>query len=257
MKYKRLARSMEMKKRILVISGPSGVGKGPIIDNVKIRWEEYGWGKLKQVKVRKTKTERQRKGADDIHFDGVGEYISIDCRGTEQRIYTGEIDDAIRLGERSPYERVIIEAYHTALDPLKERYSKYDELDFYSLFISPLDYSELEDLKDSGRLEEYLPDLMLDSLVRRSNREGKTFTRKLINELEKRAVDSLEEIKQAHKYDFVIANHCYESDSRWGMPDIDGSPNLVGGPFDVVDSICLLLADGKDKRADRGSLYKL
>lgn len=249
--YKRFARSLNMPKRIVVVSGPSGVGKGPIIDNMKKRWNEHhGWGKFNQVKVRKTRTERHKGNEDDFLFDGEGEYIEIDCRGTEQRIYTEEIDKAIDLGQVFPYTRVLIETYHTALPSLKERYGSYPgEIDLCSVFVSPLNSSEIEGLAD--RLDDYVPDLMLDALVRRSQKEGKAFTRKLMSELETRALDSVDELKDACNYDYVIPNHCYECDSRWGMPE------LIGEPLEVVESLCMLLAYGKDNRAEDGSCYDL
>lgn len=55
-----------MNKRLIVISDPSGVGKGPIIEWVK----KLYFPNLCQVKVRKTQTERHKGNEDDLGFDG-------------------------------------------------------------------------------------------------------------------------------------------------------------------------------------------
>ena len=227
-------------KRLVIISGPSGVGKGPIV----------GWTKklyipdLCQVKVRKTKTERHKGTEDDLSFEGdSGNYHSFDCRGTEQRIYLDELDSALEK-----YGAVLLETYYKALDFLKDKYA--NSVDFASTFVSPLDKREIAELIEQGkRLENYLPDLMLDSLIKRAERDGKAFTKTLVKELELRAEDSVNEMVFAYNYRNVIPNHCHESDSRWRFPI------LIGEPRKVVSSLNDIVKTGNSNYADKGTEY--
>ena len=225
-----------MNKRLIVISGPSGVGKGPIIEWAKILYIPD----LYQVKVRKTKTERHKGNEDDLGFDGNnGKYYQFDCRGVEQRIYLDELDSAIEN-----QGVVLLEAYYNTFDFLKNRYDT--SIDFASTFVSPLNADEIKKLNQQGALESYLPDLMLDSLVRRAERDGKAFSRALVRELEQRAEDSLNEVKIAHNYKQVITNHCYESDSRWRFPVLNGEP------LEVVNSLKDIITSGQSDYARKG-----
>ena len=225
-----------MEKRLIVISGPSGVGKGPIIEWTKKLYIPD----LCQVKVRKTKTERHKGNEDDLGFDGNdGRYYQFDCRGVEQRIYLDELDSAIEK-----HEVVLLEAYCKTLDFLKKRYDA--SIDFASTFVSPLDAEEIKELNEQGKLEEYLPELMLDSLIRRAERDGKAFTKTLNRELEQRAEDSVNEMRFAHNYRQVIPNHCYESSSRWRFPV------LIGEPRKVVTSLKDIVNTGHSSYASNG-----
>ncbi len=105
--------------------------------------------------------------------------------------------------------------------------------------------------KQGKRLEDYLPDLMIDSLIKRAERDGKAFTRILNKELEQRAEDSVNEIKFAHNYRKIIPNHCYESDSRWRFPI------LIGEPLKVVMSLSDIVERGKSDYANSGAEYKV
>jgi len=229
-----------MEKRLIVISGPSGVGKGPIIEWAKKLYIPD----LCQVKIRKTKTERHKGNEDDLGFDGNdGRYHQFDCRGVEQRIYLDELDSAI---EKHGF--VLLEAYYKTLDFLKNRYDA--SIDFASTFVSPLDAEEIKEITEQGiRLEDYLSELMLDSLVRRAEREGKTFTRTLNRELERRAEDSVNEMRFAHNYRQVIPNHCYESDSRWKFPI------LIGEPRKIVTSLRDIANTGYSSYASNGQEF--
>lgn len=214
-------------KRLILISGPSGVGKGPIIEWTKKLYVPD----LYQVKVRKTKTERHKGNEDDLGFDGNnGKYYQFDCRGVEQRIYLDELDSAMEN-----HGVVLLESYYKTLDFLKDRYDA--SIDFASTFVSPLDTEEIRELTEQGTKLDYLPELMLDSLVRRAERDGKAFTRKLNRELEQRAEDSVNEMRFAHKYKHIIPNHCYESDSRWKFPILIGEPRkVVASLKDIVNT---------------------
>lgn len=207
-----------MNKRLVLVSGPSGIGKGPIIERAKKLYTPD----LCQVKVRKTKTERHKETENDLGFESKdGDFYRFWCRGTEQRIYLDELDRAIEN-----HDTVLLESYYQAFDFLRIRYSSY--VDFASTFISPLNLEEIKELAEQGkRLEDYLPDLMLDSLIKRAERDGKAFTQTLNRELEQRAEDSVNEMRFAHNYRQVIPNHCYESDSRWRFPILIGEPRRV------------------------------
>ncbi|MBU1201397.1 MAG: hypothetical protein KJ583_04940 [Nanoarchaeota archaeon] len=199
-----------------------------------------------QVKVRKTKTERHTGNEEDLGFDGnKGKYYQFECRGVEQRIYLDELDSALEN-----HGVVLLESYYKTLDFLKKKYET--SVDFASTFISPFHVQEIKELTEQGtRLEDYLPDLMLDSLIKRAEKNGKTLTRYLIKELELRAEDSVNEMRFAHKYQYVITNHCFESDSRWELPV------LIGEPKSVVNSLYNIIVqeEGNIDYVDKGSNY--
>lgn len=242
-----------MNKRLIIISGPSGVGKGMMIDwMLKLSFPEFY-----------NKNERYRKDKRDLCIVPVykveggaggnaGQNVygksnskityPFNCRGKDQEIDVDELDKAIEN-----HQTTVIEAYYKAFDFLRNRYSA---VDFASTFVSPLDAEEIKELNEQGALENYLPDLMLDSLVRRAERDGKAFSRVLIMELEQRAEDSVNEIKIAHNYLQVIPNHCYESDSRWRFP------TLIGEPLRVVKSLKETIEVGKSEYANNGEEYK-
>jgi hypothetical protein len=228
-------------KRLVLISGPSGVGKGPIIEWTKQLYTPD----LCQVKVRKTQTERHKGNEDDLGLGNGDNFYQFDCRGVEQRIYLDELDSAIEK-----QDVVLLEAYYKTIDFLKNRYG--GSVDFASTFVSPLDLQEIMELNNQGkRLDDYLPELMLDSLVRRAERDGKAFTRTLIKELEQRAEDSVNEVRFVHNYRQVIPNHCYESDSRWRFPF------LIGEPLKVVKSLKEIMENGNSEYASNGEDFRI
>ncbi len=235
----------EVKKpRLVIVSGPSGVGKGPIIDWVKrLFFRDLD---LRQVNVRKTKTERHNGNEEDLGFVGVGrEYYSFDCRGAQQRIDLDELNSALAKNNV-----VLLEVYYKALDFLQERYGLHT--DFTPVFISPLRLEEIKELREKEKnLEDYLPGLMLESLKTRAMKDGKGLTNSLVSELELRANDSIDEMRFAHNYEYVIPNSCYESDARWKAPFI------VGEPLKVVKSLNDIIETGSSVYALNGKEFGL
>jgi hypothetical protein len=200
-------------KRLIVLSGPSGVGKGPMVDWMKkIYYPESYKGDIQafcQVKVHKTGTPRHTGKESELGLEGISENrYDFDCRGSAQSIDLDELDKAIDC-----HDAVLIEAYYKAFDFLKDRYES--RVDFASTFVSPLPIHE-------DRSE--IPDRMLDALVRRALREGKNMTLKLVKDLFKRAKGSIDEMNIAHKYRNIIVNECYETDPRWHFDKLSGEP---------------------------------
>lgn len=244
-----------MNKKLIIISGPSGVGKGMIMDwMLKMSFPDFY---DKNDRYRKDKSDlcivpvyKVERGAGGNAGQSVyGRSNSkntypFNCRGKDQEIDLDELDKAIEN-----YQTTAIEAYYKAFDFLKNRYS--GTIDFASTFVSPLNAEEIKGLNQQGILEGYLPDLMLDSLIRRAERDGKAFSRALVRELEQRAEDSINEIKIAHNYRQVIPNHCYESDSRWRFPVLNGEPLVV------VTSLKDIITNGRSDYASNGIDFSL
>ena len=227
-------------KRLVIVSGPSGVGKGPIVEWMKKMYLPD----LCQVKVRKTPTPKHKGTENDLNFNNLSkDTYDFDCRGTKQIIDLHELDNALES-----HDAVLLEAYYKSFDFLKARYE--NSTDFIPTFISPLSKEEIKELVKQGKtLEDYLLDTMPNSLIERSKREGKVFTHSLIKELGLRAEDSANEMRFAYNYKKIIPNHCPESDARWALQ------NLIGEPKRVVDALYQIIQTGNSDFADDGSDY--
>lgn len=214
--------------RLIVMSGPSGVGKGPMVEWMKKIYfpEVYDGQDIRsfcQVKVHKTATPRHTGKESELGLEELSDKrYEFDCRGSKQAIDMGELDKAL-----DGHDAVLIEAYYKAFPFLKGRYE--GTVDFTSVFVAPLPVSE-------SRLD--IIDRMLDTLVRRALREGKNITRKLMVDLSVRAKGSVEEMGIAYKYQNVIVNECYEADPRWHFSTLSGEPRKA------VDALYKIICGG-------------
>lgn len=241
-------------KRLVVVSGPSGVGKGPTIDWLK----KLYLPDLCQVHIRKTQTARHTGKEADIGFangtgrDG-GQYYTFSCRGAEQRLSLDELDNAI-----ATHDVVLLESYYTTL-PFLKRYCA-STCDVVSTFISPVSLDDLRPAKKTASslgstvgLESSLDDCvvnpMLDALVRRAAQEGKTYSTALLGDLMVRAKDSLNELRYAHNYSWIIPNHCPESNHAWGQKALIGESGLV------VETLRDIVQTGYSKHAIKGEAF--
>ncbi len=214
--------------RLIVLSGPSGVGKGPIVDWMKKTYYPGAYDgrdlhSFCQVKVHKTAGPRHTGKESELGLEGVSRNrYDFDCRGSPQAIDLDELDKAL-----GSHDAVLLEAYYKAFDFLKERYGS--SVDFASTFVSPLPLLENRSV---------IPDMMLDCLVRRAMREGKNVTQKLIEDLLVRAKGSEDEMNISHKYRNFIVNECYESDPRWHFSTLSGEPRKA------VDTLYKIVCGG-------------
>jgi guanylate kinase len=240
------------KPRLVVLSGPSGVGKGPIVEWLKrLYYPEMLEGKdipeLYEMKGRKTRTVRHTGLENDLGFEGMsGNTYNYLCRGSPHSIDLDVFDRAVK-----EHDAVIFETYYTNLGFVKDRYRNL--ADIVSVFISPLSRSELDE-RCMGRTppEKFMPDVMLDPLIRRALNDGKTLDRTLIKELLKRAEDSAGEMRFSYNYGFVLPNHCYECDSRWK----GGENDIAGQPRDLIDSLHEIIMKGTSEYAKMVDPYR-
>lgn len=204
-------------KKLLIISGPSGVGKGPLLENISII-NDIGY---KRFRVRKQRTSRHTGKEPNLGFENMtGPYYGFDCRGSVHRYYLDPMEEFFLDNDK-----ILIESYYKALDFLsidfpsmfKLKYNK--ELDVRTIFISPISKEDINNI-DKDCIEDYLHDLMFPALLNRARKEKSSskITTELKMELHYRAYDSYNEINIMDKYDHHIVNRCFEGDSGWDPP---------------------------------------
>jgi len=186
------------------------------------------------------------KAGASVYGQGNGENpYRFDCRGVDQEIDVDELDSAVES-----HKATLIESYYQTFDFLRLRYS--GNADFASIFISPLDSEEIGHLREQNKtLEDYLPVLMNNLLVDRTQDQGDIVTPDSAEKLAKRAKDSVREMRFAHNYRRILSNHCYEPDPKWKFP------YLIGEPLIVVRAVNEVIKKGNCSYGYKGKDFKL
>ena len=217
-------------KRFAILSGPSCVGKGPLIGALNRFHPELRYAQIPVIKSKESRSKGPRPEEvavwdnpdffrtkkDIFDLEGNPQYLVGDCRGLPQAVDLQKVQE-------TKVELLFVEIYHTIGAKLVES-TFLTDVELVTLFLSPLRRQEIDDLKKAGvSLEEYLTQIMLHKQLVRARYQGKEVDAKLINDALSRARDSISELKSACKYSHVIVNH-----------DGEGSPNwhrLPGGVF--------------------------
>jgi guanylate kinase len=87
-----------------------------------------------------------------------------------------------------------------------------------SVFLSPLTRQEIIELKSGDKnvhLPDFLTDVMRRKLLRRTARQKGVLSLKDLDNIEVRARSAYEDVKQAWRFDYVIANHDGEDSEHW------------------------------------------
>jgi guanylate kinase len=217
-------------RRFAILSGPSCVGKGPLIAALARFHPDVRYAQIPVMKSKESRLKGPRpdevaiwdsadwfRPKEEIRaLDGDPRYLVGDCRGLPQAVDLGKVQD-------SDAELLLIEIYHTLGARLVES-AFLTGVEVVTVFVAPIGQQEIEDLRSAGvNLGDYLTLLMLHKQLVRARYHGKPVDDALINDARGRAEDALSELRSAGKYSHVIANR-----------DGEGSPNwrrLPGGLF--------------------------
>jgi guanylate kinase len=206
--------------RLVILSGPSCVGKSPLAKALGRFYPELS-SCLQPLVLSNSRNPRpgERDGVD-YHFRTRSQiesfrvnnrYVLLDVRGDLQALDLEDMHSLLRSGdvffEGNPFVGMSM-----LMDAHLEGAAK------LSIFLSPLSKEELLYLKDPERnldLKEFVADIMRRKLLRRTRRQKGELSAKDLENIEKRACSAYSELQMACQFDYVIPNHDGEDSDNW------------------------------------------
>jgi len=206
--------------KLILLSGPSCVGKGPLLFALG-KFYPHLIATWKKVVLYNCRDPRPgEKDGKDYYFrsretiEGFrrqSRYLVADVRGDLQAVDLEQLLDDIKdntmFFEGNPF---VVEKLLKAIDV--------DGNEILSIFISPLSREEIECLQaqeNRVELQNFVTDVMQRKLLRRTLKQKTILSQKDLADIERRASSALNEMSCAHLFDFVVVNHDGEDSEHW------------------------------------------
>lgn len=205
--------------RLIILSGPSCVGKGPLHTAFNNFYPEDA-AKLRKLVLYNCRSPRPGEiDGKDYHFrsrkeiEGLREkknFVVLDVRGDLQAVDLQNAEGTLATGdlffEGNPFVgRKLQEAFASKATVL-------------SIFLAPISQEEILFLQSQERsvsLSDFLTDVMRRKLLRRTQRQKNILSLKDLENIERRATSAYTELKEAWKFEYVIPNHDGEDSENW------------------------------------------
>jgi len=210
----------ELSRRLVILSGPSCVGKSPL-DKALVRFYPELRQALRKLVLYNSRSPRPGEvDGVDYHFRtrshiealrAQTRYAVLDVRGDLQALDVEELRDLLAENcaffEGNPYVARVLQTHPNLAG-----------IDRLAIFLSPLSKDEIVYLKDRERnvsLPDMVTDIMRRKLLRRTRRQKVELSAKDLENIEKRASSAYGELKEAWHFDYVIPNHDGEDSDNW------------------------------------------
>jgi len=212
--------SNESSRKLVILSGPSCVGKSPL-EKALAKFHPHLRRALRKLVLYNSRSPRpgERDGVD-YHFRTRSQvealraqtrYAALDVRGDLQALDVEELRvwlvESNAFFEGNPFVGRALQT-HPALAGI----------DRLSVFLSPLSKEEVVYLKAPERnvsLSDLVADVMRHKLLRRTRRQKLELSAKDLENIEARATSAYRELKEAWHFDYVIPNHDGEDSDNW------------------------------------------
>ncbi len=227
--------------RLVILSGPSCVGKSPLFKSLgKFHPELYA--KLHKLVLVNSRDPRPGElDGVDFHFRTRAQvealraeqrYAVLESRDDLQALDIEELGSLLRQGdvffEGNPYVARALQTH--------PRLAGVNRL---SIFVSPLSKDEVIYLRTPERnvsLPELLTDIMRRKLLRRTRRQKGELSLKDLKDIETRASSACRELREAWHFQYVIPNHDGEDSDNW-----DAFYYLIGDARKALEAFAALL----------------
>lgn len=206
--------------RLVILSGPSGVGKSPL-DKALGRFYPELRKRLRKLVLYNSRAPRpgEVEGVD-YHFRprsqiealrGESRYAVLEVRGDLQAVDVEELrvllEESDAFFEGNPFVGRTLQL-HPQLAGTNR----------LSMFMSPLSKEEIVYLKAPERnlsLPDLVTEVMRHKLLRRTRRQKLELSANDLENIETRACSAYRELKEAWHFDHVIPNHDGEDSDNW------------------------------------------
>jgi len=223
--------------RVVVLSGPSCVGKGPLFEALK-RFHPHIAARLHKLVLYNSRAPRPIEvDGVDYHFRTREEIEAL--RGREGFVVMESRSDLGALDLRHLAE-VLKEgdAFFEGAPPVALRVMECaPDVERLTIFLSPLSREEIEHLKPPDRgvpPPAFVAELMRRKLLRRTRQQKGTLSLPDLRDIETRCTAAYGEMKNAWRFDHVLVNHDGEDSDHWTAP---------GHPIDDARKTLLAFVD--------------
>lgn len=211
--------AVSKRGRLVLLGGPSCVGKGPLCSGLQALYAELAAG-LRKLVLYNTRSPRPGESEGvDYYFRSRDEmtrlserddFILLEVRGDLQGLDTTELFDILDSGqdvlfEGNPY-------VPQAIWNLPEMAG----VNILKVFLSPLSKAEILWLQSRGvDVRDMLVDVMRRKLLRRTQKQKGLLALPDLENIEKRCGSAPSELELAWQFDWVIPNHDGEDSENW------------------------------------------
>ena len=206
--------------RLVILSGPSCVGKSPL-DRALGRFYPELRNRLRKLVLFNSRAPRPGEiDGVDYHFRrrsqieslrAESRYAVMDVRGDLQAVDVEGLrlllEQADAFFEGNPF-----------VGGALQNHPQLAGVDRLSIFVSPLSRDEIVFLREPERnlsLADFVTDIMRRKLLRRTRRQKGELSAKDLENIETRALSAYRELQQAWQFQYVIANHDGEDSDNW------------------------------------------
>jgi len=210
-------------QRMVLLSGPSCVGKGPLLRAIKKLYRN-SFEKLHRAVIYNDRSPRVGE-EDGVDFNFVStdeikklprsDFITVEIRpGNWQALPLKALD------AKDDQRIAFAEVHFTIAEEIIRRSEEIGDLQITMVFLSPLSKHELQYLLEQPyfkkkELKKLVSELMRRKLLRRTKRQKVDISLEDLNDIEKRASRAFDEMTHAWQYDYVIPNHDGEDSDNW------------------------------------------
>ncbi|MBN2355741.1 hypothetical protein JXO59_06480 [candidate division KSB1 bacterium] len=211
-----------MNKKLLLLSGPSCVGKTPMLKTVKKLHPEIRFAMpilYSSRKPRPVETEGVDfyfRSEEMIRSFSSEQYVVGKARTVWQALDLQELQALF-----TQYDRLVLEIYptlgklfleHPRIRKMRKQFT------LHTVFISPLHEDEISSLQHTMGFpspDDAVAAVMLPKLVVRSQQQGKLITLQEMEDLRFRASRAFAEIEMGKTYHTILINHDGEDSYHW------------------------------------------
>ena len=206
--------------RLVILSGPSCVGKSPLERALGRFYPDLRQHLQKLVLYNSRAPRPGEKDAVDYHFRtrlqietmrAEKRFAVLDVRGDLQALDLSDLAALLERGdaffEGNPFVGRLLQT-HPSLARLQR----------LSMFLAPLSKEEILFLKDPARslsLPDLVTDMMRRKLLRRTRRQKGELSLADLENIDRRAGSAFRELQEAVHFEWVIPNHDGEDSDNW------------------------------------------